>query len=129
MRRAVDVLTRAIGAMHARVAEARAALGRSLADAGQYDEAAAELDKAQELAARSAAAEPRIDAQPQYFRALLLLQLDQPEKAEPILLQILESRDATAAAHLQAHESFAPGSIAREASDTRSAKPMHAKEN
>jgi eukaryotic-like serine/threonine-protein kinase len=101
LRRAVDQLTRAIGAMHARVVEARAALGRSLADAGQYNEAAAELDKAQELAARSAAAEPRTDAQPQYFRALLLLQLDQPEKAQPILLQILESRDATAAAHLQ----------------------------
>jgi eukaryotic-like serine/threonine-protein kinase len=100
LRRAVDELTRAVGAMHPRVAEARAALGRSLADAGQYDEAAAELDKAQELAARSAAAEPWIDAQPRYFRALLLLQLDQPEKAEPILLQILESRDAAAAAQL-----------------------------
>jgi eukaryotic-like serine/threonine-protein kinase len=100
LRRAVDELTRAVGAMHPRVAEARAALGRSLADAGQHDEAAAELDKAQELAARSAAAEPWIDAQPRYFRALLLLQLDQPEKAEPILLQILESRDAAAAAQL-----------------------------
>jgi tetratricopeptide (TPR) repeat protein len=93
--------------------EARAALGRSLVDAGQYHEAAAELDKAQELAARSAAAEPRIDAQPQYFRALLLLQLDQPEKAEPILLQLLESRDAAAAAHLQAHEGSAPEQLDR----------------
>jgi tetratricopeptide (TPR) repeat protein len=99
--------------MHASVVEARAALGRSLADAGQYNEAAAELDKAQELAARSAAAEPRIDAQPQYFRALLLLQLDQPEKAEPILLQLLQSRDATAAAHLQAHEGSAPEQLDR----------------
>jgi tetratricopeptide (TPR) repeat protein len=107
LHRAVDQLTRTIGAMDARVVEARAALGRSLADAGQYNEAAAELDKAQELAARSPAAEPWIDAQPQYFRALLLLQLDQPEKAEPILLQILESRDATVAAHLQTHDGSA----------------------
>jgi len=96
LRRAVDELTRTIGAMHARVAEARAALGRSLTDAGQYDEAAAELDKAQDLATRSAAAEPWIDAQPRYFRALLWLQRDQPEKAEPILLQILEAQDARA---------------------------------
>jgi tetratricopeptide (TPR) repeat protein len=107
LHRAVDQLTRTVGAMHARVVEARAALGRSLADAGQYNEAAAELDKAQELAARSAAAESWIDVQPQYFRALLLLQLDQPEKAEPILLKILESRDATVAAHLPTHESSA----------------------
>ena len=113
LRRAVDQLTRTLGAMLARIVEARAALGRALADAGQYNEAAAELDKAQELAARSAAAEPRVDAQPQYFRALLLLQLDQPEKAEPILLQILDSRDATAAAHLQAHESSAPEQLDR----------------
>jgi len=107
LRRAVEVLTRTLGAMHARVTEARAALGRSLADSGQYDEAAAELDTAQGLAARSAAAEPWIAAQPQYFRALLFLQLDQPEKAEPILLQILESRDATPAAYTQASPSSA----------------------
>jgi tetratricopeptide (TPR) repeat protein len=97
LRRAVDVLTRTIGAMHARVAEAQAALGRSLADAGQYDEAAAELDKAQELATRSAAAEPWNAVRPRYFRALLLLQLDQPQLAEPVLLQILESQDASSA--------------------------------
>jgi tetratricopeptide (TPR) repeat protein len=108
LRRAVDELTRAAGAMYARLAEARAALGRSLADAGQYDEAAAELDKAQELAPRSAAADPWIDVQPKYFRALLWLQRDQPAKAEPILLQILESRDAAVAAHPQAHEGSAP---------------------
>jgi DNA-binding winged helix-turn-helix (wHTH) protein/tetratricopeptide (TPR) repeat protein len=97
LRRAVDVLTRTLGAMHARVAEAQAALGRSLADAGQYDEAAAELDKAQELATRSAAAEPWNAVRPRYFRALLLLQLDQPQLAEPVLLQILESEDASSA--------------------------------
>jgi eukaryotic-like serine/threonine-protein kinase len=91
LRRAVDVLTGKVGALHASVAEARAALGRSLTYAGQYDEAAAELDKAQELAARSPATEPWIATQPRYFRALLLLELDQPDKAEPILLQILES--------------------------------------
>jgi eukaryotic-like serine/threonine-protein kinase len=106
LRRAVDELTRTVGAMHARLAEARAALGRSLADAGQYDEAAAELDKAQELA-RSAAADPWIAAQPQYFRALLWLQQDQPAKAEPILLQILEAQDAAAAAHPQPQDGSA----------------------
>jgi len=102
LRRAVDVLTRTLGAMHARVAEAQSALGRSLADAGQYVEAAAELDKAQDLAAHSAAAAPWIVAQPRYFRALLLLQLDQPKKAEPILTQLIESEDATSAAYDQA---------------------------
>ena len=91
LRRAVDVLTSKVGALHASVADARAALGRSLTYAGQYEEAAAELDKAQELAARSSAAEPWIAAQPQYFRALLLLELDQPDKAELLLLPILES--------------------------------------
>ncbi len=105
LRRAIDELTRTIGALDAQVAEARAALGRSLADAGQYDEAAVELDKAQELATRSAATEPWIAEQPRYFRALLLLQLDQPQKAEPLLLQILESQDAAVAAHTQARQS------------------------
>jgi non-specific serine/threonine protein kinase len=108
LRRAVDVLTRTIGPMQARVAEARAALGRSLADAGEYDEAAVELDKAQELAVRAPAAEAWISAQPRYFRALLLLQLDQPEKAEPILLQILESQDETSAAQPQARSGSGP---------------------
>jgi tetratricopeptide (TPR) repeat protein len=107
LRRAIDVLTRTIGPMQARVAEARAALGRSLADAGEYADAAVELDKAQELAAR-APAEAWVTAQPRYFRALLLLQLDQPEKAEPILLQILESRDGTSAAQPQAHSGSGP---------------------
>jgi DNA-binding winged helix-turn-helix (wHTH) protein/tetratricopeptide (TPR) repeat protein len=98
LRRAVEVLTRTIGPLDPRVAGARAELGRALADAGQDDEAAAELDKAQELAARLSDAEPWVAARPQYFRALLLLQLDQPEKAEPILLRVLESQGATSAA-------------------------------
>jgi tetratricopeptide (TPR) repeat protein len=69
---------------------------------GQYDEAGAELDKAQDLAARSAEAAPWIAAQTRYFRALLLLQLDQPEKAEPILMQIIESQDAISRMNPQA---------------------------
>jgi DNA-binding winged helix-turn-helix (wHTH) protein/tetratricopeptide (TPR) repeat protein len=108
LRRAVEVLTRTLGAMHARVAQAQAALGRSLADAGLYDEAATELDKAQKLAASFAAADPGIAVQVRYFRALLFLQRDQPEKAEPILLQIIESQDAASSAYLQAHPGSAP---------------------
>jgi DNA-binding winged helix-turn-helix (wHTH) protein/tetratricopeptide (TPR) repeat protein len=102
LRRAVDVLTRTRGAMHAQVTEARAALGRSLADAGQYDEAATELDKAQELTARAAALEPWSAVQPRYFRALLLLQLDRPQQAEPILRQIIDDA-ASIPSPLQAH--------------------------
>ena len=107
LRRAVDVLTHTLGATRVGVAQAQAALGRALADADQYDEAAAELDKAQELAARPAAAEPWNVARVQYFRALLFLQLDRPRQAEPILLQILGSRDAASAADPQAHASSA----------------------
>jgi tetratricopeptide (TPR) repeat protein len=103
LRRAVDLLTHTLGATRARVAQAQAALGRALADASQYDEAAAELDKAQELAARSAAAESWNLERARYFRALLFLQLDQPQQAEPILLQILGSRDAASAADPQTH--------------------------
>lgn len=108
LRRAVDVLTRAIGPMHAKVAEARADLGRSLADTGQYDDAAAQLDKAQELAARGTPAETWIAMRPRYFRALLFLQMDVPDKAEPILAQIVESQDAHSAAYLQTHKGSAP---------------------
>jgi DNA-binding winged helix-turn-helix (wHTH) protein/tetratricopeptide (TPR) repeat protein len=105
LRRSVDVLTRAIGPMHSEVAEARAALGRSLADSGQYDDAAAELDQAQALAARLAPPDTGVAMRSQYFRALLFLQQDLPHKAEPILSQIVESQDAHLAAYLPAQGS------------------------
>jgi DNA-binding winged helix-turn-helix (wHTH) protein/tetratricopeptide (TPR) repeat protein len=104
LRRAVDILARVIGPMHANVAEARASLGRSLADTGQYDDAAAQLDKAQEMAANRSFPDAWIAMQPRYFRALLFLQRDVPEKAEPILAQILESQDAHSAAYVQTHK-------------------------
>ncbi|HEV7611581.1 MAG TPA: tetratricopeptide repeat protein [Steroidobacteraceae bacterium] len=108
LRRAVDILARAVGPPHPKVAEARAALGRSLADTGQYEDAAAQLDKSQEPAADSAPSDTGIAMRPRYLRALLFLQMDAPAKAEPILLQIVESQDAHSAEHLQAHKDSAP---------------------
>jgi non-specific serine/threonine protein kinase len=108
LRQAVDVLSRAVGPMRAEVAEARASLGRSLIDAGQYDDAAAELDRAQALATRSAPANTWIAVMPRYFRALLFLRQDRPEEAEPILVQIIDSNDAHLAAYVQAHQVSPP---------------------
>ncbi len=96
LRRAVDLLTRAAGPADPKVAEARAALGRSLADTGQYEDATAQLDKVQALAA-SAPSDTGMAMRPGYLRALLFLQMDAPEKAEPLLLQIVQSQDAQAA--------------------------------
>ncbi|HXA10241.1 MAG TPA: tetratricopeptide repeat protein, partial [Chthoniobacterales bacterium] len=108
LRRAIEILTREIGAMHAKVAEARAALGRSLADTGQFDDAAEQFDKAQELAAGSFPLETGIAVRTRYFRALLFLQMDAPEKAEPLLAQIVASQDAHSAADLKARTGSAP---------------------
>jgi len=108
LRRAIEILTREIGATHPKVAEARAALGRSLADTGQYDDAAEQFDKAQALAARSVPMETGTAMRTRYFRALLLLQMDAPEKAEPLLAQIVASQDAHSAADLQVRTGAAP---------------------
>jgi tetratricopeptide (TPR) repeat protein len=108
LRRAVDILTRASGPMDEKVVQARAALGRSLAVAGRYDQAAAELARAQELAARTAAPDTWPALQPRYFLALLFLEEDLPDKAEPILAQILSSQEARAAASVQPHPSSPP---------------------
>jgi serine/threonine protein kinase/DNA-binding winged helix-turn-helix (wHTH) protein len=108
LRRAIEILTREIGAMHPKVAEARAALGRSLTDTGQFDDAAEQFDKAQELAARSEPLETGTAMRTQYFRGLLFLQMDAPEKAEPLLAQIVASQDAHSAADLKARTGSAP---------------------
>jgi eukaryotic-like serine/threonine-protein kinase len=108
LRRAIEILTREIGAMHAKVAEARAALGRSLADSGQFDDAAEQFDKAQELAARSVPLETGTAMRTRYFRGLLFLQMDAPEKADPLLAQIVASQDAHSAADLKARTGSAP---------------------
>ncbi|MDP9012701.1 MAG: tetratricopeptide repeat protein [Pseudomonadota bacterium] len=108
LRRAIEILTREIGAVHANLAEARAALGRSLADAGRFDDAAEQFDKAQELAAGSIPLETGTAVRTRYFRALLFLQMDSPEKAEPLLAQIVASQDAPSAAELTARTGSAP---------------------
>jgi DNA-binding winged helix-turn-helix (wHTH) protein/serine/threonine protein kinase len=98
LRRAIEILTRDMGASHATVAEARAALGRSLADTGQFENAAEQFDKAQELAARSVPLQTATAMRTRYFRGLLFLQMDAPEKAEPLLAQIVASQDTQSAA-------------------------------
>jgi DNA-binding winged helix-turn-helix (wHTH) protein/tetratricopeptide (TPR) repeat protein len=108
LRRAIEILTREIGAMHVNVAEARAALGRSLADTGQFDDAAKQLDKAQELAAGSLPLATGTAVRTRYFRALLFLQMDAPEKAEPLLAQIVASQDARSEADVNAPTGSAP---------------------
>ncbi len=108
LRRAIEILPREIGSMHANAAEARAALGRSLADSGQFDDAAEQFDKAQELAAGSFPLETGTAVRTRYFRALLFLQMDAPEKAEPLLAQIVASQDAHSAADLKARTGSAP---------------------
>jgi tetratricopeptide (TPR) repeat protein len=108
LRRAIAILTHEMGVMHPKLAVARAALGRSLADTGQFDGAAEQFDKAQELAARSEPTETATAMRTRYFRALLFLQMDAPERAEPLLDQILASQDAHSAAGLKARTGSAP---------------------
>jgi DNA-binding winged helix-turn-helix (wHTH) protein/serine/threonine protein kinase len=98
LRRAIEILTHEMGTSYATLAEARAALGRSLADTGQFENAAEQFDKAQELAARSVPSDTADAMRTRYFRALLFLQMDAPEKAEPLLAQIVASQDAQSAA-------------------------------
>jgi tetratricopeptide (TPR) repeat protein len=98
LRRAIEILTREMGPSHATVAQARAALGRSLGDTGQFENAAEQFDKAQELTARSVPLETATAMHTRYFRGLLFLQMDAPEKAEPLLAQIVASQDAQSAA-------------------------------
>ena len=108
LRRAIEILSREIGATHPKVAEAQAALGRSLADTGQFNDAAEQFDKAQEAAARSEPLETAIAMRTRYFRALLFLQMDAPEKAELPLAQIVASQDAHSAADLKTRAGSAP---------------------
>jgi serine/threonine protein kinase len=95
--RAIEILTHEMGATHATVAQARAALGRSLADSGRFENAAEQFDRAQELAARSVPLETATAMRTRYFRGLLFLQMDAPEKAEPLFAQIVASQDAQSA--------------------------------
>jgi eukaryotic-like serine/threonine-protein kinase len=101
---AIDQLTSTLGQEHGLVAEARAALGRSLADSGLHSEADAELKKAQQLATQWAKAESWTEIRPRYFRALLHLQQDKPEQAEPVLAELVDYEDEHQAAYLEAHK-------------------------
>jgi non-specific serine/threonine protein kinase len=101
---AIQELTTTLGESHGLVAEARAALGRALSEAGRYAEADAELQRAQDLATRWAAAESWTEIRPRYFRALLFLHQDRPERAEPILADLVRYQDENIAAYLAANQ-------------------------
>jgi serine/threonine protein kinase/DNA-binding winged helix-turn-helix (wHTH) protein len=100
LRRAIEILTREMGTTPTTVAQARAALGRALADTGRFDDAAEQFDQAQQLAARAAPMEAATAMRTQFFRGLLFLQMDAPEKAEPLLAQIVASQDGHSAAEV-----------------------------
>ena len=100
LRRAIDLLSRETGASYSTLAEARAALGRSLAETGQFEGAAEQFDKAQELAARSVPLDTASATRTRYFRGILFLQMDAPEKAESLLAQLVTVQDAQSTAEV-----------------------------
>lgn len=100
----IEQLTSTLGEHHGLVAEARAALGRSLADAGRYAEAEAELKTAQEIATRWAPPESWTEIRPRYFLSLLRLQRDEPALAFPTLYDIVKYEDDHQAAYQEAHK-------------------------
>lgn len=107
LRAAISALSSSLGERHQLVAESRAALGRSFAESGRYDEARAELAKAQELATQWAPADTWTAVRPRYFNALLLLQQDHPEQAEAILADIVQFSDTNRGAYLEKHKDTA----------------------
>jgi DNA-binding winged helix-turn-helix (wHTH) protein len=104
LRAAVAQLTSALGDKHELVAEARADLGRALADAGGYGEAATELKVAADLATRWAPPDTWTAVRPRYFTALMELQQDEPAKAEYILADMVGYADSLTAAYIQKHQ-------------------------
>jgi eukaryotic-like serine/threonine-protein kinase len=108
LRNAIEHLASSVGSSHAKVAEAHAALGRALADAGQFNEASAELDQAQQLADKWAPPDTWTFMRPRYFRGLMLLQQDQPAKAAATLAQIVDFQEAHFATYLAAHQGSEP---------------------
>jgi serine/threonine protein kinase/DNA-binding winged helix-turn-helix (wHTH) protein/Flp pilus assembly protein TadD len=104
LRAAVAQLTSVLGNQHALVAEARADLGRSLAESGRYAEAEAEFKVAQELGIRWAPPDTWTVVRPRYFTALMQLQQDEPAKAEPILGEIVAYDDSLNAAYYERHK-------------------------
>jgi serine/threonine protein kinase/DNA-binding winged helix-turn-helix (wHTH) protein len=107
-RAAIELLTSSLGEKHSMVAEAHAALGRSLADMGQYNQAKTELDKAQQMASQWAPRESWTEIRPRFYTALMWLHEDEPAKAEPILSEIIAYQDANQERDIQAHKGLAP---------------------
>jgi serine/threonine protein kinase/DNA-binding winged helix-turn-helix (wHTH) protein len=99
-------LVSGLGAAHGLVADARAALGHALGDAGQYEQAMQQLEAAQLIATRWATPESWTEIRPRYFMALVDLQKDRPAFAEPILEDIVNYEDANKAAYLKAHQGY-----------------------
>jgi non-specific serine/threonine protein kinase len=108
LRQALTRLTASLGEAHVQVAEAKAALGRALADAGLYSEAATEIDNAEKLAIQWAPPDTWPVVRPRFFRGLLFLHQDEPNRAETLLAEIVELQDAHMAAYLQAHAGSEP---------------------
>jgi tetratricopeptide (TPR) repeat protein len=104
LRAAIALLTSALGNQHALLAEARADLGRSLADSGRYAEAETELKIAQELGTRWAPPDTWTAVRPRFFTALMQLQKDEPAKAEIILADIVAYSDSNKEAYYQRHK-------------------------
>jgi DNA-binding winged helix-turn-helix (wHTH) protein/serine/threonine protein kinase len=104
LREAIRLLTQALGEHHEMVAEARAAYGRALGNAGHIADADAELVAAETIATRWAPPGTWAAVRPKYFRALLLLDQGDPAHAEPILASIVDYEDTNKAAYLAAHK-------------------------
>jgi len=104
LRAAIDQLTLALGGEHGMVAEAHAALGKALADSGDFSNAKVELDRAHEIALRWSPVLSWTEIRPRFFTALMFLQQDQPAKADPILADIVRIDEENEAAYLEAHK-------------------------
>jgi DNA-binding winged helix-turn-helix (wHTH) protein/tetratricopeptide (TPR) repeat protein len=108
LRLALDELRSSLGDRHVMVTEAHSALGRTLADAGRFSEAASEFSKAHELAVKWAPLPSWIETRPRFFTALMLLHEDQAAKAEPLLAEIVRFQDTHEAAYLESHKGLTP---------------------
>jgi len=104
LRVAIDQLTLALGGEHGMVAEAHAALGKVLADSGDFSSAKVELDRAHEIAVKWSPVLSWTEIRPRFFTALMLIQQDQPAKADPILANIVQLDEENEAAYLEAHK-------------------------
>jgi serine/threonine protein kinase/DNA-binding winged helix-turn-helix (wHTH) protein len=108
LRIAIEQLTLALGDKNGLVAEARSALGKALADSGDFNEAKLELDRAHDLALQWVPVASWTEVRPRFFTAILFLHQDQPEKAAPILAEIVQFEDDNEAAYLESNKGSEP---------------------